>query len=115
MAMAYFMTQDQQDAALGRLIREQKETEKRLALLKSEAIRISLRLNTLANTLERYPQSVFFEGEEIGVHYILNPFNPKDKNVAFSLNVEDISRLTADIRSAMETLEKLKQQSSEAL
>ena len=64
----YFMTQQDQDAVVGRLIREQRELEARRSALGAEADRIRQNLKFLMDAL-RNPSHVALETEEVSPEF----------------------------------------------
>src|SRR5689334_18112418 len=65
----YFMTQEDQDAAIGRIVRERKQTTEQLTLLRSEARRIGDIFAALAGFLQGQPELVVFENQPVNVEY----------------------------------------------
>lgn len=52
---AYFMTAEQEDAALGRLAKDYADAKKRLAMLKNEAGTVGRALTVFGNSLVMFP------------------------------------------------------------
>src|ERR1035437_224998 len=64
----YFMTQQDQDAVIGRLMREKRDLEARLSVLRAEADRIRENLKSLAPAL-RDPCHVALDTEEVAPEF----------------------------------------------
>ena len=59
----YLLSEEQQDAVIGRVLRELKETKQKLAKLRAEADRIGQALGRIGQTLVSNPQSLVFTSE----------------------------------------------------
>jgi predicted trehalose synthase len=92
----YFMSDEQQDAVIGRVLRELKEAKQKLARLRAEADRIGQALGRIGQTLVSNPQSLVFASGSINV-----PTH------------EELASLTNDIRNTMQEVDRLKQQASD--
>jgi len=99
------MTQEDKDAALGRIVRERKEAQEQFALLNAEARRVGDELATLAGFLQGQPSIVVFEGEPVGVEYSNlaggRIFHRKD------INADAIIKLTNEIREINDKVRRL--------
>src|SRR5947207_50274 len=99
------MSQEQQDAAIGKVVRERNKAEKHLGVLRAEASRLAGIFDQLADFLAHNPQQIVFELDSNDVKYAQAPrFNKSD------LSAEDIIKLTDEIRDTMRTLSDLQQQ-----
>lgn len=101
------MSQEQEDQVVGRIVREKKDAEQKLARLAAEASRIGEVLVDLGTQLVRYPATIQFEGVATNVEYLR-----RDGSI-FKTNEIDgarIAALTNEIRSATAKLEELEKQ-----
>ena len=98
------MTDEQKDTTIGRLVRERKEAEERLAYLETETRRIGIQLANLGASLQGSPATVVFENKTVDMKYSgRGPvYNAND------LNAEKVIGLTSDIRTTLDTIESLR-------
>ncbi|HYL12974.1 MAG TPA: hypothetical protein VEV41_08055 [Terriglobales bacterium] len=88
------MAQEDQDAVLRRTIREHHEAKEHEARLDAEAKRIAKAILRLGHALYHDPARVFFEGQAHTPHFLGDGlFRDSDYP-----NVEQIKRLTAELR-----------------
>jgi hypothetical protein len=102
------MTEEQNDAAIGRVLRERKEVVSSLALLEADAHKMSQRLTQLAQLLDESPQDVWFYGDSA------NTKGPPPRSTSFNLADFDIQRILGITSSIRDTREKLDRLNSEA-
>lgn len=102
------MTQEDKDAALGRIVRERKEAQQQLVLLDTEARRIGDEFASLAGFLQSQPALVVFENEPVGVEYANlaggRIFHRK------TVNADAVIKLTNDIREVSDKLKRLNEE-----
>lgn len=99
-----FMSQQEQDAVIGRVVRERQEAHKTLAVLDSEAKRLGKQLSGLGEMLQIRPATIVFENQMVAVHHKRQGdplFNPND------ISVERIIKLTEEIRGLRDRLDTL--------
>jgi hypothetical protein len=99
------MSQDDQDAIMGRLFRETKETSERLALLRAKARELGEALEHIAVALVHCPHVLIAKGENYPPELVI-PEGP----VALEpepMNFTNILKLTKDIRACMSKLNDL--------
>ena len=103
------MTAEQNDAMIGRLLRERKEVEGRLAALEADAGKISQKLNQLGEMLDRSPQDVWFQGQSVGG----NGYPPRSASFnVVDFNIQHVINLTNEIRDTREKLDTLNSEAS---
>jgi hypothetical protein len=102
------MTEEQNDAAIGRVLRERKELVNSLALLEADAHKISQRLTQLAQLLDENPQDVWFYGHSV------NTKGPPPRSTPFNLADFDIERILGITSTIRDTRERLGRLNSEA-
>src|SRR4051794_12779485 len=103
------MTAEQNDAAIGRILRERKEVVSSLALLEADAHKMSQKLTQLARLLDENPQDVWFYGQSV------NTKSPPPRSTSFTLADFDIQRIvdiTSNIRDRREKLDRLNSEAS---
>jgi hypothetical protein len=105
------MTEEQQDAVVGRVTRESKDADRRLAVLKSEVIRRAEILHDLAALLKTNPENVIFEGDPYSTK--LGPVVQRRFQVA-DIDGEAIHGLVLDFASAKEAA-KVKREELDSL
>jgi hypothetical protein len=102
---SYFMTQESEDAARGRLLEEYRKTNERLNLPDNQMKQISQELSALADVLKN-PRlySLLVEAHTITIG---KPDRSLERPIAVikdsSLNVESLGRLWLDYRSTLAT------------
>jgi len=103
------MSSEQRDAVIGRVLRERKEVEGRLAALEAETGKISQRLGELGEMLDRSPQDVWFHGQSVG----MEGYAPRSAsfNIA-DFNIQRVIDLTNEIRDTREKLDRLNSEAS---
>ena len=102
----YFMTEEQKDAVIGRVLREKREADHHLALLKSEAKRVADRLNEIAALIQDNPQSIVFENEAL--HPTAGPWQRCIRSSDFDFSKFQV--LIADVRSAVKKADDKKRE-----
>ena len=102
----YFMSEEQKDAVVGRVMREYKENEENIGRLLAEAQKLGNRLIAIGEGLAQHPEGVHLtragldtKHSRVGVGY-----DPSDFEVAL------ITALTNDYRSALEARANLERQ-----
>ena len=99
----YFMTQQDQDAVIGRLMREHRELEARRSALGAEADRIKENLKSLATAL-RNPSHVALDGEDVSPEFE----SPTQAFYRIPVSeLEEVSRIPSLCRDYRETITKL--------
>src|ERR1700683_767841 len=94
---------EEQDAAVGRVVREKKETEKQIATLEAAAHHFGEVFTTIGEMLKNQPAQVTFNGVSTDAKYSHPPyFDAKE------VDGGQIIKLTSDLRSALDHLERLK-------
>jgi hypothetical protein len=66
----YFVTVEDQDAVIGRLMREKKATEVKRAALQAEAERIATNLHSLASHLDKRLSGIQLQGASLGSDFL---------------------------------------------
>ncbi len=92
------MSQEEQDAIVGRTVRELREAKERLAMLKAEAGRRGERLKNAGHFLAAYPEYMVQEGESVDVRFSSQP----QKHLWTAADIypaEEILKLTSAIRA----------------
>lgn len=103
------MVEEQSDAIVGRVLRERREVERRLAALEADAGRISQRLGQLEEMLDRSPQDVWFQGQSPGG----NGYPPRSMSFNMAdFNMQHIVDLTNEIRDTRDKLDRLNSEAS---
>jgi hypothetical protein len=100
------MSIEEQDAVIGRVARERKEAETRLATLRAEASRLGHLLSSIGSKLISNPETVFFEHQSVSAELAL-------KQTAIKADDIDPTRLVAltdDLRQTSSRLAELKRQ-----
>ena len=103
------MAEEQNDATIGRVLRERKAVVSRLALLEADAHKMSQRLKQLAQLLGENPQDVWFYGHSVNT----KGFPPR--SMSFNLADFDMQRIldiTSNIRDTREKLDSLNSEAS---
>lgn len=108
-AGGYFVSEEQQDAVIGRVARERSEAKKKLALLRAEAVRIGQTLADIGRRLQIDPQYVVFEREPVNIIYSNSKLNNPPLRKA-DINGDEILKLTNDIRATTDNLKILEEQ-----
>jgi hypothetical protein len=100
----YFMTAEQHDAAVGRLVLEKQDLEQKLAILYAEAGRLGSLLRDLGERLRTHPEQVLFENQ--GSSMPLRRDAPLFK--ARDIDGEQLIKLITDIRETVDKLADVK-------
>lgn len=103
------MIKEQNDAAIGRVLRERKEAVSSLAALEADAHKVSQKLKQLAQLLDENPQDVWFYGHSV------NTSGSPPRNASFNLadfDIEHIIGITSNIRDTREKLDRLNYEAS---
>jgi CheY-like chemotaxis protein len=104
-----FMSEDQRDAIVGRLVREREESEAQLSLLTTEAERFGRTLEELGKRLQIEPEFVVFDRQETSIRYSsVNLERPIYQ--ASDINGEQVRTLTHGIRTAMDRINDLQEE-----
>jgi hypothetical protein len=98
------MSQEQQDAELGKLIRQKKETGQRLAALTKEAKEIGMHLVNIGNALQGPIEAIAVNPDGTPV---TNP--QKFLIVRKIIDIETLRKLVADYMSEKSSLERIEQ------
>jgi CRISPR/Cas system-associated protein Cas5 (RAMP superfamily) len=101
----YFMSPEDKDAVIGRVLRQRKEAKENLATLAAEAKRIGEKLSVLSGYLIHNPHYVWFEATSTNTKY-----RRPGMEESFRLSDFDskkIADLTTQIRNAMDEVERL--------
>ena len=100
----YFMTQQDQDAVIGRLMREQRELEARRSALGAEADRIRENLKSLVTAL-RDPSHLALDTEEVSPEFesLTQTFYRVSVN-----ELEEVKRIPLLCRDYRETITKIR-------
>jgi hypothetical protein len=103
------MTEEQEDAIIGRVLRERKKVESHLAALDADAGKISQKLGQLSEMLDRSPQDVWFHGQPVAT----KDYAPRSAsfNVA-DFDIQHVIDLTNQIRDTREKLDRLNSEAS---
>ena len=72
------MTNEEQDAIIGRIVREHTETKKQHDLLIAKAFRASDSLQSLSNVLRTEPMRIAFDGESLPSNISRMDFDSKE-------------------------------------
>jgi hypothetical protein len=104
----YFMSQDQKDAAIGRVLRNYKETKERLALLQAEAERIGFELSAVGETLRRWPQCLVVAGENYDPELVKPAPTTFDPASLDSTRIQNLIREIRDCYAQLRTIEQQK-------
>ena len=92
----YFMSEQDKDAQVGRLMREHKQNHEELARLQIEAAKIGKKLSEIGEGLTNHPEGVHFNNEGIDTRFTQHcGFLPAD------LDSEAIRNLCNDYRKRM--------------
>lgn len=103
------MNDEQNDAAVGRVLRERKEVEGHLAALEADAHKISQKLAQLAQVLERNPEDAWFHGQSVSI----KGYPPRSPSFNISdYNMQHVVDLTNEIRDTREKLDRLNSEAS---
>src|ERR1051326_5300053 len=95
------MTQENQDAVIGRIVREKKQAENQLVLLRAEADKLGSILVELGQMLKVQPEHVAFQDQ---------PVIPRFSRAVRTYQLLDsakIAKLTHDIRDEVAKVEEL--------
>jgi fructosamine-3-kinase len=105
----YFMTEEEKDAAIGRLVLEYTEAKKAVAILKEEAHKTGKQFTELGQCLTNFPQYFSLDNEVLE-----SPFSNQRKNFNSSVFQPDrIKALADDLRKATKDIERLAPQIKE--
>jgi hypothetical protein len=105
------LTTEQQDALLGRLMRERKETEIRKVALEAEGARIGANLAMVAQGLQRRLSGIQLQGEDLESDYLHSAVWIKPSELE---EINKIVQLANDYREAIKTLRQISAQLAEA-
>jgi len=86
------MSQEEQDAAIGRLVREKKEAETKLVNLKARTKELGHRYREFGETLSIDPDAITFDGDSAPDG---KPVRSYDRRL---FNIEEIERLVTDVQ-----------------
>jgi hypothetical protein len=96
------MSPEDQDAIIGRVLRQRKEAHQRLAMLQAEAKRIGEKLGTLSGILVRHPHDVWFEAASTNTGYRRDEESFKLADI----DSKKIADLTSQIRDALDEVKR---------
>jgi len=100
----YFMSQDEQDAVIGRVIRQHKEVSVKLGTLKAEAQRFGVMLVGVGEALRQHPEALLQQGESFRGEIIQR--SPLQFPIDFP-SAEKLQKLTTEIRLCLTELADL--------
>jgi hypothetical protein len=103
----YFVSEEQKDAVIGRVVREKVGVEKEVALLRIEARRLGQVLYLIGKDLTERPEHVGFSGVGGNIKYAQSSatlFEARD------IDGNQIVKLVTDLRTALDKLERLNQE-----
>ena len=99
----YFMSQEQQDEVIGRVVRQHREAQQRMVLLEAEAKKYSQMFSDMAATLASSPQSM----RVVKPDESYTPVGPR----AFLIpDADTLNKLAKDIRDTKSNLQELERQ-----
>lgn len=98
------MTSQEQDAVVGRLMREQKETDRQLGLLRVELDHVGQVLVELGQTLQQSPDRVAFDEEPLPIKFDRSNF-PSE-----ILDGAKLQKLCYELREQLQRRDQLRQQ-----
>ncbi len=98
------MTIQEQDALIGRIVREHAVAQKEYDLLLSKAIRSSDSLHKLSSMLRQSPEKVTIDGEPLISTISRVDFNSKE------INLDVIKEMCGRIRELKETISRLEEE-----
>ena len=99
----YFMSDEDQDAVVGRLFRDYKENDELLTKLEAEAERIGMALESVGRALKSHPEGVMQEHDSC-------PLDLMNRRQTYNPSLFDAARikqLTDQYRQALETLGRI--------
>jgi hypothetical protein len=99
----YFMTQEDQDLVIGRVVRERKEAETRLAALREEAHKYGELFAYVGGMLQTNPEHIMFEQAPIPLEFQSRQPLMKHEN----LSSAKVYKLVSDIQETMLTLKRI--------
>jgi hypothetical protein len=94
----YFMTQEDQDVVVGRIVRERREAGARLAALQAEASKFGVLFFHLGQLLQQNPESINFENIPMPLDF-QRPNLPLFKQA--DISSQKIYQLVKDIQDTM--------------
>jgi hypothetical protein len=100
------VTQEDQDAIIGRLVRERAEKDATIGAIRAELYRIGQSMLALGTMLANDPEHVVFEEQPVDINYTRRGFpifQPAD------FNTERLKKLTNDLRTNLQELEHMNQ------
>lgn len=103
------MTQADQDAVIGRIVRERAETERNISALESEAGRLGAMYRVIGDILATRPEALVFENVPRPVEYSQGAshiFNAKD------IDGNRLVSLTSELRELKSTLDRLREEAA---
>jgi hypothetical protein len=101
------MTQTEQDAIVGRVVRERKEVALKIETLKTKAAKQGSYLKNLGTSLELRPELVAFTGPSVGADALINVrWSEVD---AYPL-LQDVVAVGNELRETLETQKRLEEQ-----
>lgn len=98
------MTTEEQDAIIGRIVREHADATKQHDLLTSKLNRAGVSLQTLSNALRSRPERVTIDGEQLANTISRNDFNSKE------IGLDAIKEMCGRIRELDETISRLEEE-----
>lgn len=101
------MTQSEQDAVMGRLLREKKEAEAKQVALEAEAESIAIALHALAQNVEKRLRGIYIEGSALDTEFV--PWAAK----VVPADLEEPKRIIPLANEYRETLTKLRKVSQQ--
>lgn len=105
------MSSDEEDAVLGRLMRQKKEAERRMATLRAEADRLAETFKQIALCLESNPEAIYFNGEGVEGEFlgVAKRFNEADFQ-----GTKKVIDLADDYRATIKELTRISERLREA-
>jgi hypothetical protein len=98
------MSQDEQDATIGRIVRERKELKEKIGMLKAKANQQGETLSKIARVLGTSPELLAFNGQSSGASSLTNVHF---FDVASYPQLNDIATVGNEIRATMEILSRV--------
>jgi hypothetical protein len=104
----YFMSQEQQDAVVGRTVREMREAEEKLAKLEAEARTVGEALMEIGRALCNSPAHLIEEGQSYNTKFAAGPRGGMGFYRASQLiSADKLKSLTEDVRATMLEFDRL--------
>jgi prefoldin subunit 5 len=108
-AQGYSMSQDEQDATIGRIVRERKELKAKIEMLKAKAAKQGEFLIALGSAIQTKTELVVFNGLSSGANSLSNTVR---FDVANYPQIQDIAAISNEIRETKNTLARVEEQAT---